>query len=234
MTAEAEVEATTHTLLDVIIDISLPNFVTSLWENNQFVTAFLVNVQQVKDLEITPWELESTVNDESQYHRTITAFHKIPGFAWLPWLPLYIHSKKKEVMSYSSEGRELIISEFSKVEGIPWHDIDCNLTWKVHSMGVDAMFPQGRVHVVVTAQVIFHTPSFIQSFAESTAVTEMISFLTNWHTDVIRSLIDMQSLVMPVTDLNGGFHRHPPSLSFSHHPHSHAILAATFSPSPLS
>ena len=197
-----EEEATIHSLLDVIIDMSLPNFVANLWEDKESVTAFLCNVQQVKDLEITPWELESS--NESNYHRTITAFHKIPGFAWLPWLPLYIHSKKKEVISYSSQQRELTISEFSKVEGLPWHDIDCNLTWKVHSVGGgDALFPQGRVHVVVTAQVIFRTPSFIQSFAESTAVTEMISYLTNWHNDIKRSLIDTPSLVMPVvTDQN--------------------------------
>ena len=120
-------------------------------------------------------------------------------FTWLPWLPLYIHSKKKEVLSYASQLRELTIIEFSKVEGLPFHDIDCNLTWKVNSIG------DGRVHVVVTAQVVFHTPSFIQSFAESTAVTEMTSFLTNWHNDVKRSLLDTQSLVMPVIDQNGEF-----------------------------
>ena len=211
MTTE-ESSVITHTLLDVIIDISLSNFVKYIWEDKQFVTAFLLNVQQAKDLEITPWESQS--NDE--YHRTLTAYMKIPGFAWFPWLPLYIHSKKKEVMSYSSERRELIISEFSKVEGLPWHDIDCNLIWKVHGMDSDTQFPQGRVHVVVTAQVIFLTPSFIQSFAESTAVTEMISFLSNWHNEVKRSLVDIPSSVTPaVADQNGKFNRDtlsPPSL----------------------
>lgn len=109
-------QPTEYTLCDVEINVSLLTFIAYFWEVTSFFRPFLNNIQRVKeDPTITPWELVNEAMGEENsghYSRTIVAQHKIPGFSWLPWLPMFINSVKREVISYSTESRELTISEF--------------------------------------------------------------------------------------------------------------------------
>jgi hypothetical protein len=179
-----------YTLCDVEINVSLLTFAAYFWEVTSFFRPFLNDIQLVKeDPTIAPWALVNEAAGEvnsGHYFRSIVAQHKIPGFSWLPWLPMYINSVKREVIDYSTESRELTIQETSKVEGIPWHDIDVNLTWKVYPIG-EQTNGQGSVRVVVTVVVIFQTPSFIQAFAEAQAVTEMLRYFVNWNNEAKRA-----------------------------------------------
>jgi len=198
--------AVSHLLLDCEVDVSLLTFVEYFWSLPQnFQHGFLESVQQCKEVDLKPWKHAPSSSSSSgngsgngtnatpRYERCLSFKCPIPGFAWLPWLPVHIHSEKTETMEYTEHNDDglLTIAEFSKVQGIPWHDIDVNLTWKCReiappSRGTDEDEEEchGRVHVYVTVQIVFLTPSVIQAFAESQAVAEILRFFANWSREV--------------------------------------------------
>ena len=174
MTSES---ATIHTLVDDVLDVPMFLFISILWKQPDFPKDLLANKIFVKDLIITPW---AEVNGKNS--RRITGKHPIPGFSWLPWLPVHTNTDKHETMEFVKERKELTIKEFSKIDGIPWHDIDVNLCWKVRDMGQ-------QVHVVVTVQIVFHT-GFIQAFAEMAALGEIEKFFAIWKVDARQAIAD--------------------------------------------
>ena len=169
--------ATIHTLIDEVLDAPMVQFVSIIWENPDFLRDLLVNKIFVKDVSVTTWEEEK---GKGSCSRRIVGKHPIPGFSWLPWLPLHTNTDKRETIKFDREGKELTIKEFSKIDGIPWHDIDVNLIWKVRDMGQ-------QVHVVTTIQIVFHT-GFIQAFAEMAALAEIEKFFVIWKVDARQAL----------------------------------------------
>ena len=182
--------ATIHTLLDDVLDVPLSLFIRFIWKQPDFTREILTTKLLVKDLVVTPWE---EVNGKNS--RRITGKHPVPGFSWLPWLPLHTNTDKQEIMEFVKEQRELTIKEFSKIRDIPWHDIDVNLVWKITDMGQ-------QVHVVVTVQIVFHT-GFIQVFAEMAALGEIQKFFAIWKVDARQAITDGYSSSNATTTMEG-------------------------------
>ena len=199
---------TTHTLLDDEFDCTIHRFVKLFWEEPTFPSRLLTEKIWVKDLVVTPWELmsigtettllgsssssaSSIVSPYPRYTRRVTSRHPIPGFSWLPWLPGYTNTDKREILEYNADMNELTIVEFSKVEGIPWHDIDVNLKWTVSD--VSESRSHSRIHVLVQVQIVFHA-GFLQIFAEAQAINQLLAYFGIWQVDAKKEIADKSSI----------------------------------------
>lgn len=209
---------TTHTLCDETFDCTMHRFVKIFWEESTFPSELLTEKILVKDLVFTPWELMMSSGDEKiiagtpppstsssssstslypRYTRRVTSQHPIPGFSWLPWLPLYTQTDKREVLKYNMTNNELTVVERSKVHGIPWHDIDVNLQWTVRD--ISKFLSRRQIHVLVQVQIVFHA-GFIQTFAEAQAVHQLNIYFGIWQADAKAAIADMLPIADVVTD----------------------------------
>ena len=164
-----------RTLVNERLAISLEGFIARFWSTSEFLNALLLTKILAKDFRASTWASEEDAAGV-RCTRRLGWKHPIPGFAWLTWLPAHTNTEKTETMSYDAATKSLSVQEFSKVDGIPWHDIDVNLSWTVRDEGT------GSIHVLVQVQVVFHS-GFIQSFAEQQAVGELQTFFAVWMAD---------------------------------------------------
>ena len=148
-----------------------------------FVTTCLRDGAAAQDIVVSPWKYE-----RGQYKRSLTHKHPIKKYPWLPWFPTSIESSNLTVMEFKPEEQMLLVVETCKMNNIPLHDLDVVLTWKIKDLADHV-----SCHVAATVAFVFHRPSLLQTFIETEAQKELISFFSFWSTLVRKEV--MMSLV---------------------------------------
>ena len=173
-------------LTDLEIRLTLQRFLEVVWEDGDYLIAFLQDKLLEKEVNISDW-ISVSPDDATllKYERTITSLHPLP--LALPWLPLFVKSSNTQTLEYDLLHRQLRIVEVSTIKGLPFVDPYIITTWEVLETST------GSCEAHISLRFEYDKTSWLQSMVESNSQAELIIFFEKWQiyfAEKLQSLAD--------------------------------------------